>query len=375
MGIVSSMFIFSCAPEKPGNNRINYKLKMGQTVNIETPISVPFRSFTSQVIYKNDSVLLLRENRNETCIDIFDFEAHKYLRSIKLPSSGPNSTSIYSFIYHNEDTIFCIPLFSSKVSIFNYYGDFVSKKDLPIRLKYSEPNMFRASNQRLVNYSNNILSICAEPAINYLYESDKFHSDNIMMNYHLSKDTFWASSITFPYSYLGNFYPYHDLFRTFNENTQQYIFSFSYSHYLYLVDSLDNIDSVYIESSFLHKMPKFEEYDEPNRGKDCFQEKMYTNIIYDKYKNVYYRFLSLKGDEKYLKRIDITNEYLYRPFVVMLLDADFNLIDEMRLPEGLYNYYDIFLDKEGLWISANNPEDEEFDENQLKFSLITFELL
>jgi len=363
----------SCSPDETVQRNTNYKLKVSKSVSIGIPVDVPFRSFTSQIVYKGDSVLLFRENRNETSIDIFDFKNNKYVKSIKLPSSGPNSTSIYSFLYHNDDTIFCIPLYSSKISIFNNSGEFISKKELPIKFKNSEPNMFRASNQRLVNFTNNILSICAEPAVNYLYEPDKFHTDNIMMNYHWIYDTSWVSRITFPNSYIGKVYPYQDLFRTYNAKTGKFIFSFSYNHYLYLVDNNDNIDSVLVESSFLHKIPKFNKYDEPNRGKDCFQEKMYTNIIYDQYKDVYYRILALMGDEMNLNRIDITNEYLYRPFVVMLLDAEFRVLDEMKLPAGAFNYYDVFVEKQGLWISANNPESDDFDENRLKFSLITFD--
>jgi hypothetical protein len=349
------------------------KLKVTDTLSIAIPNDVSFRAFNSQVVENEDYKLLLRENWIKNGIDIFNLNSKKYVRTITIPSEGPNALKFYNFLFHNKDTIFCFPYRGLVVSIFDWNGNFKFKKKWTLEFKHSIPQELVPMNQCPAVFSNNILSVTSCSYIYYALEPDKYYSDNFCMNYNLATDSAWAPDIYYPGSYFGNLYPVERIYSTYNFKINKFINSFSYSHYLFISDYSGIVDSVKVQSKYMSSIPHFDKYDESQEGKECFIENMYADIIYDKYRDVYYRFVALVGDEKYLNKVDIANQYLYRPFVIMLLDSNFNVLDEMKLPIGQYNYYDYFIDNKGLWVSSNNPVNSKFDENYLRYSLVTFE--
>ena len=57
-----------------------------------------------------------------------------------------------------------------------------------------------------------------------------------------------------------------------------------------------------------------------------------------------------------------------KEFSVIVLNADFEIIGETRFPGKKYFYKMSFVGKEGLYISENNLENPQFDENKLVFT-------
>ncbi len=346
------------------------KLYMADSLSIAIPADVSFCAYMTQAIELSDSLFLLRENWIKKAIDVVDLKNKKYLRSIPIPSEGPNAVQFYSFLFHNSDTIFCFPFRGLETSVFDFQGNFKFKKELPIQFRHSDPQEILPTNQDPAIFDNNILSVTSTSYIHYGHEPDKFHADNFSMNYMLNKDSSWVPQVYFPGAYFGNVYPILRIYRTYNPKNNLFIQSFSYHHYLFISDFHGLVDSVKVQSKYLDEIPSFTKYEEANRGRDCFAEKMYADIIYDKYRDVYYRFVALVGEEQFLNKVDIANQYLYRSFVVMLLDSNFKVLDEIKMPMGIYNYYDYFVNEQGLWISTNNPENNSFNENFLRYQLL-----
>jgi len=368
------LLLSSCFQSRTTETEISEKARLflADSMSIPIPEDVSYRAYMSQVVQSNDTMFLLRENWIKKAIDVIDLKNREYLRSIHIPSDGPNSFSFYSFLFHNTDTIFCFPFRGLETFVFDFKGNFKFKKEIPIKFKYSEPQEIMPTNQDPATFENSILSVTSTSYIHYGHEPDKFHGDNFSMNYILNEDSSWIPKVYFPGSYFGNIYPILRIYRTYSYYAKQFINSFSYSHYLYISDYFGLVDSVLVQSKYMDEIPSFTKYEEANRGRDCFTENMYADIIYDKYNNVYYRFVALVGDEQFLNKVNIANQYLYRPFVIMLLDAEFNILDEMEMPSGQYNYYDYFVNERGLWISTNNPENELFNENFLRYQLVKF---
>ena len=53
---------------------------------------------------------------------------------------------------------------------------------------------------------------------------------------------------------------------------------------------------------------------------------------------------------------------------VIVLNADFEIIGETKFPGKKYFYKKSFVGREGLYISENNLENQQFDENKLVFT-------
>ena len=92
----------------------------------------------------------------------------------------------------------------------------------------------------------------------------------------------------------------------------------------------------------------------------------YWHIMYDKYRDVYYRFAEMPYKLA-------PNESPYdapkgKEFSVIVLNEDFEIIGETKFPGKKYFYKMSFVGRDGLYISENNLENPQFDENKLVFT-------
>lgn len=95
---------------------------------------------------------------------------------------------------------------------------------------------------------------------------------------------------------------------------------------------------------------------------------LYTNIVYDAYNDMYYRFfvtsVNLKNDD------GTYNGYSDKEYVLMLLDNDFNVKDEVLLGKGYLTYYS-FVTKDGLYVMTNKHTKTN-NENHTSFNFDVF---
>ena len=97
----------------------------------------------------------------------------------------------------------------------------------------------------------------------------------------------------------------------------------------------------------------------------------YHNIMYDKYRDVYYRIAEFPYELK-------PNEFAFddpkgREFSIIIFDKDLNIIGETKFPGNKYLYKMSFVGRDGLYISENNEANPEFDEDKLVFACFTLE--
>lgn len=98
----------------------------------------------------------------------------------------------------------------------------------------------------------------------------------------------------------------------------------------------------------------------------CEQE-MYWHFVYDKYRDVYYRFAFFSCD--FDSKTDVMElNTIRQEFSVIVMNKDFQVIKEVRFPKDKYLPKMFFVGKKGLYISENNPSNPEFNENRLTFS-------
>jgi hypothetical protein len=90
----------------------------------------------------------------------------------------------------------------------------------------------------------------------------------------------------------------------------------------------------------------------------------YGNIVYDKYRDVYYRFCRL-GTERFLDGKDQT--FCWNDFTIMILNSDLEVIGETLFEAGVYAPKLFFVNKDGLWLSENNYQRDDMTDDLLKF--------
>ena len=97
----------------------------------------------------------------------------------------------------------------------------------------------------------------------------------------------------------------------------------------------------------------------------------YFHVMYDKYRDVYYRFVEhpceLAQNEGYM------DSPKSREFSVIIFDKNFRIIGETKFPGNKYFIRMSFVGRDGLYISENNLANPDFDEDKLVFACFKLE--
>lgn len=101
--------------------------------------------------------------------------------------------------------------------------------------------------------------------------------------------------------------------------------------------------------------------------KHNIENTQFLNVMYDKYRHLYYRF-SLRGIP--YKNGKYFSSALDKPLTLMVFNEKFEVVKEMDLPSYVYSASTWFITQEGLFISPTNQKNTYSDPNHLRFHII-----
>ena len=150
----------------------------------------------------------------------------------------------------------------------------------------------------------------------------------------------------------------------------QFVFSFFFDEDIYVVSLQDGeMKKIKVKSRYIDK-PAIKEnppQDFDGAMKASSEIPCYGNLIYDKYRKVYYRFVYLKADLDGEKNYLNIWQYGRKSFSIMILNEDFDVIGETRFPDFTYISTLHYIGKDGLYLSDSHYKNPSFDENKLRF--------
>ena len=312
---------------------------------------------------------------------IYDIESQNLHKRIPLEKEGPNGVpAIYG----------CIPYFNSKTFL-------VSQHNIgSTTIIDGEGNVLRKYNIRQPQNRNRLWADCRY-GLSFFY-TPSFTKDSIVyfkngiftqrMNREVWKTLPMFNSLnlkngqihTLPINYPDIF---EDDVRTpagggyeftydYNYKKERLVCSFSGYDSIMVTDDLKQVFWYNGKSRYLNRMrPKVYEADGLSWLRDAIESPAYHNIMYDKYRDVYYRIVELPYELK-------PNESLFdtpkgREFSIIIFDKDLNIIGETKFPGNKYLYKMSFIGRDGLYISENNEANPEFDEDKLVFACFKLE--
>ena len=378
------IFLCSCSSSKQGNS-VEYSMELEESKKITLPID-------ENTYYLSKSMFQFEEDDKEYLqfgnfekkqheILIYDIENQNLHKRIPLEKEGPRGVpAVYG----------CIPYFNSKTFL-------VSQHNIGrTTIIDGEGSVLRNYNIRRLEDGNKFWADCRY-GLSFFY-TPSFTKDSIVyfrnelflqrMNRNVWKTIPMFNSLNLKNGHVGTL-PIHypDIFEDDVEIPAGGGYAFTYD-YNYkegrLVCSLTGYDSIMVsddlkqvrwhngKSRYLKSIrPRVYEAN----GFDWLRESKggpkYHNIMYDKYRDVYYRIAEFPYEFK-------ANESPFddpkgREFSVIVFDKDFNIIGETKFPGNKYFYKMSFVGRDGLYISENNLANPEFDENKLVFACFTLE--
>lgn len=351
VSLLSCLF-FSCGNEKKNTNSYVYDLETtekNKTIALDS--DVRYNAFYLYVFNDGGKEYLAFLNYRTNQILFYDFTKSEFLFKLNIESEGPDGVVQPTGLYIKDlDNIY--------VSSYAYAG--LIKVDTTCRVVQKIPYGTTSEGyQVLPSYTPS-----SHPYIAPVLIDDKMYITQPAVERHALDKTPLSVTVDsvlkkceglpLTYSILtkeeleANDTRFSRIF-----NGKEFIYSFYASEDI-VVASVDHSDvkRVKVKSRYIDSPTEKQELSEKG-PKLNLELARYGDLIYDSYRDVYYRFAYPKTELE--DNIQWWGKSVYgrKKFSVIILDKDFHVIGETLFPEAIYNSYVFFVHKDGLYISRD----------------------
>ena len=152
---------------------------------------------------------------------------------------------------------------------------------------------------------------------------------------------------------------------------KHFVYSFHFDETIYIASQdHDSIKEVKVKSKYIDKVRLLDDYGNLTITDAC-ENPNYGNLLFDKYRNVYYRIAYPETEiEKEVKGLELL-QYGRKNFSIIILDKNFNIIGETLFPDYTYNSTVMFVREDGLYISDSHYLNPDYSDDELSFKCFT----
>tara|TARA_B100000965_G_scaffold387414_1_gene390719 strand:+ start:1847 stop:2923 length:1077 start_codon:yes stop_codon:yes gene_type:complete len=342
------------------------KVAFDNTIGIDLKgyIEFPLDSVTkrnARIMHYSESLnsLVLFNDINHT-LYFFEVDSQKNYKKIKLNKEGPNGISSVDDIYvHTKDSIFIYNGKSHRLNLFNYDGNVQAR--FPLFDLTSDDPTHTSSPSFLNSFINKEFYLLIRATTGTSKMKDK-----ALMVYSLNTSN-KSYHIDLPKSYYSSYWAEKSYNRSgiLNREAGKFIVSYPFDKSLFVLDLQTNKVEVFDGSSqLMHKTKPIEDKRTTNmQDRIIYQmtNSWYSELFYDKYRNLYLRSASIGRDIEYgeptnLRYLSNNKDDIYT--VTVVLDENFNKIAEFP---NLYFNRCIFSTEKGLFFldNSHDPDNED----------------
>lgn len=362
---LASIIFFSCKQE---DKNIGFTLKK-TSKSINFPIDDQTRNYPKAMFPykdKNGTEYLTFQNLEKNEILFYDMESTKLISKIKYDIEGANGVGFFwGYYIHNLDSIFLTSRDISEIYLTNKSGKVIDKY--------------------LYEIDQDSISIENYCSISFLYmPMIKKNNKLIIMrpcNRHSLPNPICATIDiknkevnTFPFEYPS--FPNTDnkfkragveLYVSRCFNGKDFIYSFYYDENLYIQKTTQkNWIKKKTKSSYINKVVVPDDYGKISLKEMC-EIPNYGNILYDPYREVYYRITYPKTTiDNEIRPMELM-DFGRKNFSILILDKELNVIGETLFPDYTYNSTLMFIREDGLYISESHYLNPNYSDDILSF--------
>ncbi|MDR2913988.1 MAG: DUF4221 domain-containing protein [Tannerella sp.] len=370
---------FSCKRKNTDNQTVNYKYELaveaGQDIKFAINDNIKF-NFPSLFPYidKNGKEYLTLSCLNNSIL-FYDLLTGEYLFETKLEAEGPNGVGMMSGFYIED---------FNNIYITSYYLGITKVDTSGVKKQFIEYRETNTGYNIVPNFTSS----------SFIYIPIVIHNGHIHIT-QLPYGVFKASETPVSAfidttSQIINEHPFRfptiisdqqlpqvatGLRFSREFNGESFVFSFFMDESIYVTDLYTNeVKKISAKSKYVNDLKFVKLSNDRERDyKELLETSYYYNLLYDKYRNVYYRFAIIGSEVSNntgYNYFDIYRNGLVK-FSVIVLDKDFNIIGETLFPKYTYDPTIAFVHKNGLYISDSHILNPSFDENTLSFKCFT----
>ncbi|MDN6280580.1 MAG: DUF4221 domain-containing protein [Psychroflexus sp.] len=373
--LVMTMLFYACQEKQSEHVNYTHHLTATDSISFKNPPYSYYMSWYNQLA--EDTLIRKGVGENNT-LELIDLKNQKFIDIYKFKKvSDLGVGNINGFKYINQDSVF---LFNqTQLIITNIDNDTINnvydiKGDYdglwyPLSLSngsdivYRDKKMYFGKND--FEYTN----------------TNAYYDSPLLMELDLeSNTTRQFKNIHFPEEYYDKCWQDNlvNFSISYNPKTEKFIFNFPISHQLHVFDPKNNeltkhhIQSKFVNADIESMKCDLNDADPKKKGFYLFKTSHYYKNIYDPYRDVYYIIVKHGvSDEEAVKLADNFYGTHGVPFSIMVVDKNFNVIGETTFKKKTYTTGDFFVGPKGLYLQKNNTLNPDFDENIIKYDILT----
>lgn len=369
--LLLTCFLFACNEGKRELGIYDkYELIEDHKMKFPLDAQTSYRTFFANV-YQDSSHrdLLVFLSQNKPSIQFFDMASQKLFKEINLAIDGPDGVGEPTgLLTISIDSVYVVSSSQYSVSLVNSSGKLLNSYRLLTGTTYNEnTGMLRPYTISVPVKFNDLIYFNVAPDRD-VYKPSYFQgSTNVSLD--LSSGKYFYFN-TYPDEFKKGVWGVASVSysTTFNKDYQRFIYSFAIS------DSLDIFEPKsgkrwrrFAGSRFINS--RILPMSKPDNSHDleyALETPYYGGVIYDKFQNLYYRFV--RHSIPFKDERGEINGFHEKPISVILLDKDLEVIGETMLRNNVFLDYIYFVTKDGLFISEGNPENSELKEDIAVFT-------
>ena len=317
------------------------------------------------------------QNATENEILIYDWESKKRLKKVVAEKEGANGVGkVFGYLMKSFDEIYLPNAHYPLISMIDTTGRI--KRKIPYKKTTDGDILITARSITIIHQPFNLIDnkIYITQRLNWKYKYQAIEKSPISVTIDTITGIIKALPMRFPpiissEKYISGVIEEEVKFsREFNG--KEFVYSFFYDENIHIANiAHDSVRTVSAKSRFIKAPEKAKLADVSTNMKNTCELAMYGNLIYDKYREVYYRFAYHSEDFN----VDEENFFeLYafgrNKFSIIILDKDFQCIGETEFPEGIYSTRGYLIRKDGLYLSTSHYKNPSFSDDLLQFERI-----
>ncbi|MAN87093.1 MAG: hypothetical protein CL555_09695 [Algoriphagus sp.] len=314
---------------------------------------------------------LVNVNWNSNSLQFYDLSAEKLSREITFDQDGPNGIEfILGFHIQSLDSIFLFNQSGSVITLADTTGQIKNKIEYTIPEGQTNAFVHNAYFGSAPRLKGNQLWVKTHIPIQYSKITADLMQKSVMgYQINLEDGSTSLQGISYPEDYLAGGLKFYEPSLVFQPDFT--VYSLSGDHRIFKKSKNGILETFDGKSQYLDEsLPYF-----PINGERFETQKYltassrYETLVYDEFRKVYYRFayptLAIENEEELLALRENPG-----PFVIQVFYVDLKLITESYFEGGIYFPNNHFITEKGLYLSANNPENPEAEEDAFRFELI-----
>jgi Domain of unknown function (DUF4221) len=323
--------------------------------------------------YVEKENLLVAFTTYDNSFVLFDYNTGKTIKKIHLDGDsrkgiGRISTSFtYNFHFLNYDSIYLFNADNGKIFLVDSTATI--KHSYSVRPQQKSDYQPHSNFGELMAIDNGIIYLDASPGMN-INKPERPLKNNIVAAFDpaTGKMTY---AVKYPDLYTAAYWGEHfnAYFSACNAEKGVFVRSFPMDHYIYEYDRMGNVSRHYAGSKHIDSVAPFLFTNGNVRLKDVPEEQEFDNYVaqnvyyrmyYDKYRKIYYRFISSKVVD--------WKKGISGPFSIVVLDKNLRILREQEFDSEKYRQVSMFVSREGLCLWRKDSDDDNVNYDLYQFS-------